>query len=90
MTPNTNHDHDINVYADWLIDNNHENLADETRTEPIQDHWMYEFRHTTQCVGTLYHNRVGDQHPPVGNIIDYSLPTGDLVGSEASNRITRR
>lgn len=45
MTPNSNHDNDINIYCDWLTDNGY--LADEIRFDEEIPYWHFEFYRST-------------------------------------------
>lgn len=82
MTPNTNHDDEINVYCDYLTDNNID--SDEIRFEDAQyNNWVYELgpdwlellgRVGTRIDGTS----VGDYITSVG--VDDFLLFGDVVG----------
>lgn len=55
MTPNSNHDDEINIWCDWLTDNGQEDLANDIRFEEIMSHWHYEYRY--YC-GSFYRDRM--------------------------------
>lgn len=42
MTPDTNHDNEINIYCDWLTDDGQEQLANDIRFEEMINHWYLE------------------------------------------------
>lgn len=84
MTPNTNHDNDINVWCDWLTDNGYN--SDEIRFEQPNENWSYEYQYFIGAIGVFsdhtfdYCARVGTINSGISQRVGCASIYGSKVG----------